>query len=699
MTKNIHWLESESTRVGISASTGALVSYFDVDGEWNIVGRRELGLSFRLLLPLPDRRNNSVFGVDQPPPALSGDANAVDLHWSSVRSQFGGEHPIGVSQRYALDGRRLTVSTTIENGSDLMVENVFSPYLGDVRPPSDDETLESISHDYGSGMRQELWPTFENSTGYYGVDVPTQLADHIIPSYGTPTSPFKLMQGETRGLYVGVANNSTELVAWHTELWPGYGDSLEQRVPETREIGGRPVSLQFASVHLPYVAPGETRELTPIFLEAYAGDWHTGADIYIEWRESWFARATPPEWASEPHSWQQIQINSPEDELRLDFKDFIEVGREAADAGVKAIQLVGFNEGGQDRNNPSHVPEPRLGGFDALRDAIAAVQELGVKVILFAKFNWADRSTRAFREHFIKDAIKDPYGDYYMHPGYKYETVTQLLDINTRRLIPMCFLYERYLEECERQFQILVDLGADGMLFDECLHHLPTLLCFDESHGHRYGAPTYANDRELIHRLRPQADENFLFAGEAIYDWQFDAYSLSYHRSEDRNHFPLHRYVQPRGQMMTAVTGFDDRNMINQCLVYRYVISYEPFNFKGRLPDFPDTVAYGQKMDALRNETRAWSWDGRFIDTVGATVTDESGQAQHPYSVFIHDDGSKAVVVANYDDKETVLHVSIADYIGPLYLRGVDDDDWEEIEGDEVRLSARSACVILPRRP
>ena len=32
---------------------------------------------------------------------------------------------------------------------------------------------------------------------------------------------------------------------------------------------------------------------------------------------------------------------------------------------------------------------------------------------------------------------------------------------------------------------------------------------------------------------------------------------------------------------MTAVTGFNDRNMVNQCLMYRYIISYEPYNFKG----------------------------------------------------------------------------------------------------------------------
>ncbi len=60
----------------------------------------------------------------------------------------------------------------------------------------------------------------------------------------------------------------------------------------------------------------------------------------------------------------------------------------------------------------------------------------------------------------------------------------------------------------------------------------------------------------------------------------------------------------PDGQFMTAVTGFDDRNMINQCLLYRYIISYEPYNFKGLPEDYPLTLAYGKQMDALRTELR-----------------------------------------------------------------------------------------------
>ena len=263
------------------------------------------------------------------------------------------------------------------------------------------------------------------------------------------------------------------------------------------------MATRFAAIHVPYIQPGETRALTPIALEAYQGGWQQGTDIYKAWRDTWMKPAAQPAWAREPHAWLQLHINSPEDELRLPFRDLPKVAEQCARHGIRAIQLVGWNDGGQDQGNPSHDPDPRLGTFEELREAIAQCHALGVKIVLFAKFTWADRATKRFREDLHRLAIKDPYGDYYHYQGYQYQTATQLLDINTKRLIPMCFLSEEYLRVCDEEFRKTVELGAAGILFDECLHHSPALLCFDPSHGHRSGAPVYANDRRLIQRLRP----------------------------------------------------------------------------------------------------------------------------------------------------------------------------------------------------
>ena len=694
-------LENETLRLEIDRASGALVRLTAVETGWNILDRPGLGLSFRLLVPLSEElRNNPVFGEKQrlaAPPDTDADGRGVTLTWDDLVSERGGTLPIRLVLRISFDAHRAVFAVTIDNRSRYVVENVYCPCLGDVQHPPHAEWMKTFLYSYASAQEWSLWPSFQNMRGYFGVDYPTQVAGWIA-SCGAPMSPFILLRTKDQGLYAGVSEPSAELVAWHAELRPGYGSSIDFRVPETPVIGGKDVATRFSAVHVPCIQPGETRSLTPVALEAFTGSWHAGVDIYKRWRATWMKPAVAPAWAREPHAWQQLHVNSPEDELRMRFSDLPKIGEDCARHGVKAIQLVGWNDGGQDQGNPSHDPDPRLGTFQELKDAIAKIHAMGVKVILFAKFTWADRATERFRKDLVRLAIKDPYGDYQMHSGYQYQTVTQLLDINTRRLVPMCFLSEEYLRLCDEEFSKTLELGAAGILFDECLHHGPALLCFDPRHGHRPGAPVYANDRKLIdnfHRLSDPRNREFLFAGEACYDWEMEAYQVSYHRSESKGHVPLSRYLLPEAQFMTAVTGFDDRNMIDQCLMYRYVISYEPYNFKGRLDDYPATMAYGKKMDALRTELREYFWDGEFHDEVGASVI-VGGKPHHPYSVFTsRTTGRPGLVICNYDEHHGVVaEAALEGGRAPERYRTVDDPKWRPCAGG-IEIPPQSAVVAI----
>jgi hypothetical protein len=193
------------------------------------------------------------------------------------------------------------------------------------------------------------------------------------------------------------------------------------------------------------------------------------------------------------------------------------------------------------------------------------------------------------------------------------------------------------------------------------------------------------------------ANPDFCFAGEALYDWEFGAYHFSYFRTESTGHVPWFRYLRPRAAISTAVTGFDDREMIAQCLLYAYVISYEPFNFKGRPEDYPLTLEYGKKMDALRTELRRWFWDGECRDTLGARVTNADGKPHHPYSVFMpRDGGAPGVAIANYSpDKEVVLRLAIEGQDAAAYrYRLIDDAAWRSA-ADGVRIPARGAAVVI----
>ena len=687
-------LESTTLAAGFDENNGSLVYLFSKISSWPVIDREKLGLSWRLMLPLDGRRNNNAWGHLQAKPLCLKKENGVSFVWNGVVSEYGGKHNIIVASNCEIKNDQLVFSMKISNNDSVYVENVYYPYFGDVKRPEACEKLTLMHGGYNDMVEYSLYPKFPNTRGYYGDDYPT-----IITGWGASTAPmypFALIADNSgNGLYIGITERRIEATTWMAELHPGYSESITSRVPDTEKIGSWDVFTRFGPVHFPYAAPGTAFDLLPFSIEAYKGEWNSGVACYTKNSNEWNKLPDDtPGWMKDPHSWLQIHINAPDDELRMRYTDLPKIGEECAKNGIRAIQLVGWNNGGQDRGNPYHDIDPRLGTFDELKEAISKIHAMGVKVILFSKFNWADRSLENFEKDFLPLAVKDPYGDYYMHPGYQYHTATQFMDINTRRLIPMCFLSRGYRDVCKREFQKLVDLGAAGMLYDECLHHSPTLCCFDTSHGHRYGAPTYSNDEVLITEFRKMLNgKEFLLAGEAIYDFQHDYYHLSYTRTWKPDHKPVSRLMRPHGPIATAVVGFNDRNMINQCLMNLYIISYEPFNFKGKPSDYPDTIAYGNKMDKLRSDLREYFWDGEYRDKTGGKVLTDQNTPHPHYSVFTGTNGKTGMVICNYEDKPVTVKVQF-DSGTPKNFRLVDNAQMSAFNGS-LEIPPRSAAVVV----
>jgi hypothetical protein len=648
-----------------------------------------------MIVPLPGRRDNPVLGEKNPLASLakSADGKSLSFVWKDLESQYGGRLDITLKSTVTLDEQGLSFESEIADLSPYVVETVSYPILGALAVPAGEKSLTREDLNYGAMERAPLYPEFVGERGYFGVD-------HSIQMVPTPRSPFVLVAADQQGLYAGAHDTTNrELIQWTFELKPGYEDSLDNKVPNSKTISGHAVSVVFSVTRFPFATAGESAQLSRVVLQPYRGSWHKGVDTYKQWRSTWFQRPPAPAWVQQVHSWQQLNINSPEDDLRLRYEDLPRIGRDCAKYGVKAIQLVGWNNGGQDRGNPSHDTDPRLGTREQLREAIAQIQSLGVNLILFNKYTWSDITTDWFRQELIHYAALDPYGDYYDYPGYDYQTPTQLSDINTHRFAVMCMNSSKWREVCAREFRKSIDLGAAGFLYDEVQHHGSANYCFAPDHGHHMPADIYAGDSLLASEFRKIAEEagrNFLFAGEDPYDLEIRNYSLSYFRI-DAGHIPLHRYIDPYQPMMVAVTGFNDREMINACLLYRYIISYEPYNFKGHLDDFPLTMEYGRKVDALRTRYTEYLWEAEFRDTQGAAVqADRKPYAK--YAVFGRPGaGRRAVVVANQrEDKPLKVAVKLEGSKGKLVAVTPERPEPQSCDGT-VTIPPRSAVVILEK--
>jgi hypothetical protein len=167
-------------------------------------------------------------------------------------------------------------------------------------------------------------------------------------------------------------------------------------------------------------------------------------------------------------------------------------------------------------------------------------------------------------------------------------------------------------------------------------------------------------------------------------------YTLGYYRIGSGTRHAL-RYIDPQAPLMAAVRGFDARDEINLILAYRYIISYEPFNFKGHVTDFPLTLAYGKRVDALRRRYREYLWDADFRDTLGATVKMDGN---HRHTVFVARSGKRAVVVVNLEQDKAISAKVALPNAHRLAVVTPERPDTEPAAGP-LNIPARSAAVVL----
>lgn len=689
-------VENENMRLVFDRHSAAVVSFENLVTGWRIHRRAECRCGFRMHLPLADRRNNQAVGIAQPvAPEVKTSDSQLEFYWPELASEHGGVHSIGLRLSVALSGEGIEFNTQIQNDSELTVESLAWPNLGDLSPVDDETPLWRWWTGYASANQSQLFPVFMGEKGQWGVD------GNVSNAINNHDSLFALVGTLDQGLYMGFHDHTLQhMVSLYFEDLPGYKDYYHFTREHRDTLGNATVHMNMYTVHFCFLGAGQRADLTPVFWQVYNGTWHKGVDIYKAWKQSWFRPASYPAWVMQVHAWHQYQVSGAEDDLRLPFSGLVELAREAASHGIKAIQLVGWNDGGQDRGNPFHDHDPRLGTREALQQAISEAAKLGVKIILFSKFTWMDQSLEWFENEGQRYATRDPYGHYHVNSGCQYQTFSQLSDLNTRRMIPVCNHCEAWRDFAGREVEKLLDYGTEGMLYDELMHHGAGTHCYSKDHGHAVPVHNFAADSLLAQRFQDVTRERmpgFLMAAEDPHEVHLPYYHLTYFRFAHWSNMHFTRYINPWHPMMAGVFGYDDRNMINKCLQYRYIISYEPRNFKGRLCEAPLTVEYGKKVDALRERLQPELWDAEFRDAQGASVT-AKGKVFDPldFSVFVRPEGKRAVVVCNVDD-ENGSEISVAfdqPAKSPAIRVATPEAPAPADYSGHVWLPARSACVV-----
>jgi hypothetical protein len=127
----------------------------------------------------------------------------------------------------------------------------------------------------------------------------------------------------------------------------------------------------------------------------------------------------------------------------------------------------------------------------------------------------------------------------------------------------------------------------------------------------------------------------------------------------------------------------------------KYIISYEPYFFKGHVTDFPLTLSYGKKIDELRRKYKQWIWNAEFKDVLGAKV---ESNGSHRYSVFQTATGKKAVVVANFEKNRSIQVKVTLDDKGTAQFNVASPEKQEAVSSNgQVNIPARSVVVLMEK--
>jgi len=275
-------LEDNSVLVSFDTNSGALARLENKSTHWIIERRPELGVSFRLFAPLPERRYNPVLGRKQHAAEVRKVSdNEINFQWKNLIDENRGVLPMTFTANVTLTNGVLTFGATLVNDSSLPIETIDYPYFGDFNPPARDAKMEArtLENDKTDNLlTDEIYPHFRNEKGYWGVSYPTKTLE-------AQQSLFCLIQAPGQGLYCAMNRPTAPYQLQYTfEQHPGVISTVNNLVPQQDEFSGFPVHLEFRFCHFIFARPHSTTTLAPIVLRSYHGDWHEGVKLYQQWR-------------------------------------------------------------------------------------------------------------------------------------------------------------------------------------------------------------------------------------------------------------------------------------------------------------------------------------------------------------------------------------------------------------------------------
>jgi hypothetical protein len=642
-------LENDQVRIAIdgNASITQLVDKQSAPGQ-NLIARPLPGF-WKLIFHRGRVYENVVEAKDQQyRMERSGDALRIMVDRLKFREET---LDIRLTFTVRVQGDEVRWTARVENRAPVTIVDFFFPQVGGIEGLGAAKIPDQLMWPSGAGARiRNLKASLRARVDQLGeIEEPVNAVanQHLEATYPGSASMdwYELTNGD-RGIY---------FASYDSTFMAG-----ALRVSRLFDAGG---VLQFMFAKYLFLRQGETWTSGDYVTSPHPGTWHTGAQKYRQWANTWFRPKPKPEWVEQVKGMYLVIMRQQYGERMWSYRDLPLLSEDARKSGIDMVALFGWTEAGHDNRYPVYQPDPEMGGEAALREGLAEVAKAGGRTILYINGHIMDAGSPFYKETGERMAAKTMWGSPYYEQYNKSFQSSFLRNFSRKLFAPVCPgdpEWEKVMLATGRQ---LLNYGPTGLIYDQLGY--AAYPCFGTGRE-RESEAFSAGRRKLLSTLRTlkQDRPDFGFMIEHFTDAYADQIDIihgtgNYQLSETA--FPqLMRYTFPEVISTSRQQAPRlDAKQVNFALAYGFRFEVE--------------VRYGADMETIRRQEKTHLRDymrkvselrDRYWDLLGSgTYQDDRGVENRNRAVTatrFAKGARSAVVLWNNTTSPQIVSVNVA---------------------------------------
>ena len=609
---------------------------------------------WRLYYDSPEQKEIEITG-DKQEVSVSKTTNGILLDYPQLRGPFG-VLKAHLQLTRTLEEDKVRFSSKMTNGAEhTVIRELQYPLVRNIQLPGNYKliTAQAGGKIYDD-VRQHII-----TNGF--MDKPYKRPDQVFhqlnlkyPS-GVSMNCF-LLAGEKQGIYFGSHDNLFQ------DTWHG--------LRLYRDKDRKYTVLESGLYKYPNCFSGETWSNNANVIAPYSGTWHTAAQIYRKWAETWFDHRKTPEWVKLMPSWQRIIFKHQYGEYLFHYPDLYGVMKEAGHSvGCNAVLAFGWWEEGMDHGNPDYSPDRSQGGDEGWAAAIKEFKKDGDKLLMYYNGKLIDRESKFYKYGEGKHVCYHDNTGAERIEQYRFTNYgTWLGEYDARSFVVANTTHpawrQKLIEMADRAYRC----GANSVFYDQLGYGESMNTDWDLTK--EYPVPNlrvlYDKGQTLkyIRAHIQKLDPDFALGTEWLCDYtaQYCDYIHMYPENSGYDSFQeLFRYTFP--EIIFTDRGLRDdtdvERRVNLNILKGIRNDIEIYRCRDLITDTPTYQAYLAKVNAIKNKYARVLLAGRFNDIFGFSVSSPEVKAKSFLS-----DNQMAIVMTNdlKDSKQITATIEVPGY-------------------------------------